>query len=385
MAQTEKPIQRQQDVWDIGNLWIEGESCALVGVGSSGKSRLIQSFLTERVQRFVFGDDSWEKYLIVYVDGNGLLEDTAWGLYEEMLDSAMSEVSSRAERAGQHPVNNVMYQELYRYHKAVLEQDEKLAYRWISRAVSMLFREGKFKCIVFMLDDIDRLLHADILDPMLFRHLKSLRDHNKYHLCYVVSTRKSINTLAGKRLGEIDGFYKLVKANTYPIGVYSHEDAVLMLQGLMARSNFELRLELQRELIRNSGCHPGLLRVAYFALIAKQNSLEKQLGFSFAPSPDEPLTWYIPDEDQFRKIIHETLVAADAMREECYSIWHGLSEDERVVLTRITVGSEPFTEHVEAIGQLKTKKLLLEQGQNPYVIFSPVFEALVPWLSKESS
>lgn len=379
MAPKNERIQRQEDIWDIGNSWKEGESCALVGIGSSGKSRLVQSFLKEEVQRYLFGDEL-HRFLLIYVDGNGLLEDGAWGLYEEMLDSAMNEITKWAVRNNMHPMTNEMYQELYRYHKAVIEKEEKLAYRWVSRAVSMLFRVGKFKRIVFMFDDIDHLLRAEALEPKLFRHLKSLRDHNKYDLCYMVSTRKTVNDLAGERMEEIDGFYKLLKTNTTPIGVYKLVDAKLMLQELIKRNKFEVRSEIQTELIRNSGCHPGLLRVSFFAMIRNQQELEKRLGFSLQAQDGEPETWQIYDEEAFRKAIREALVNFQPVQEECYSIWHGLSGDERVVLRRM-VEHEPFTEYVEAINQLETKKLLVPGQMNPYAIFSPVFAALVPWLS----
>ncbi len=90
MAQNSR-LFREKEVMAITALIKEGESCALVAIGNSGKSRLLQYLLKRPVREKVFGD-GWEQYLLVYVDGNGLLEDTAWGLFEEMLDSAIRAV-----------------------------------------------------------------------------------------------------------------------------------------------------------------------------------------------------------------------------------------------------------------------------------------------------
>ncbi len=370
-------IFRRDDVWDIGNMWKEGESCALIGIGSSGKSRLIQSFLKEDVQRFAFRDKR-DKYLPIYVDGNGLLEDTAWGLYEEMLNSAITEIMLRRLAQGENSQLNTVFTELNQYHSKILGSDKALAYRWLTRAVNVMFMVGGFEHIIFLLDDIDRLIRAESLDPQLFRHLKSLRDHHKYRLCYTLALRATLDSLAGERLNEIDGFYKLVKSNTIPIGVYSWKDAELMMQHLMKRTEFDLSREAQTVLIHHSGQHPGLLRAMFFALASNQTTEEK-IGPRLQASADTPQVWSLAEERRFNQVIRDVLLSDSAVQEQCFNIWEGLSEDEQVVLKRIT-SAKPTTDHQDAVGQLLTKRLLVDSKINQYEIFSPVFEMLVPQL-----
>lgn len=344
-------IFRPDDVLYIADLARKGESCALVGIGSSGKSRLLQSLLEPDVREFAFGAN-WRQYLPVYVDGNGLLEDSAWGLYEEMIDSTIQMIEGSDA-----PNAKDALRELHTEHTRLIDGDPRLAYRWLTHATRMLFRVMGLKCVLYMLDDIDDLLRKDRLDARLFRQLKSLRDHHKYRLCYTVASRRTIDDLAGERLNEIDSFYKLLKANTRPLGLYELEDAFDMLSGLMKRLNFELPRRIQTLLIYASGRHPGLLRAVFFAL-------EESRGWD-----------QFTDEQAVTRAIKQTLYNDPAVQEECYQIWDGLSEVERVALARMAAGHRPTD--VQPLRSLRDKGLLNERDSGGYEIFSPVFADFV--------
>ncbi|MBN1287684.1 MAG: hypothetical protein JXB47_19955 [Anaerolineae bacterium] len=489
-ANKQTRIPRAEDVWELGCLIKEGESAALVGIGSAGLSRFAQSFCTERVKRFIFGDE-WQRYLIVYIDGDGLVEDSAWGLYLGIIESIISELensislivtypniqevlvqlhnyqnniiqavsispplqalpskqqiprrlSSDAERIleylstedpifrtpssiriklgfdskhdflsaidelvihslvqwqddwyditikGQEYLDQAEYQQKFATLSQstlsvqyIAQQKPYLAYLWMTRAITMLFRALMFERIVFIFDKVDRLFKCESLDPMLFRHLKSLRDRHKYRLCYIIATRRAINQLTGTRLKEIENFYALVKVNNIPISLYNIEDAESMLQALMERNNFSIPKEVQTALVYLTGCHPNLLRLAFFVTIQNQNNLETMTGLRLQATSNDAVNWNQADKNRFKKALKEILVQSSLIRDESYAIWTSLSEAERVVLVRFA-DRAAVTEYPDVINLLLLEGLLVLENDKHYRIFSPIFETLIPWLA----
>lgn len=376
MAGADQPARlfRNTEVMTIANLMKEGESCALFAIGNSGKSRLLQSLAKQPVRERIFGA-AWPQYMPIYVDGNGLLEDSAWGLYELMLDSALTMLNDCCD-AETYPRLSEAIRDLHMEHTRVVEDDPKWAYRWLARAVGTLFRKLALRNVAFLLDDIDRLIVN--LDPALFRQLKSLRDRHKDRLSYVVATRRPVPDLCPKdRLREIDGFYKLIKANTYPLGLYHPDDARDMVHTLMRRVDYALTTTVQHALIHESGSHPGLLRAAFFALRANRALVEAQVGGGYrlrvadpAQPPEEP--------DMYRvgEIIHDMLKEDAGIREECYDIWAGLDTYEQIVFENLVTGGASG-DHESVIAGLAQKRLLKAGGDGKQQIFSPLFAEYV--------
>lgn len=77
-------IYRASEVGQILAALRAGESCAVVGIGSVGKSNLLRFLHRADVRRAKLGQE-WDTYLFVYIDVNKLLERSLWGLSELML------------------------------------------------------------------------------------------------------------------------------------------------------------------------------------------------------------------------------------------------------------------------------------------------------------
>ncbi|MFZ1397167.1 MAG: hypothetical protein WAS33_09740 [Candidatus Promineifilaceae bacterium] len=57
---------RQNEVSTVMNTLLAGDSCAVVGVGSAGKSNFLRFLLREDVHRRYLGEDS-NRFLFVYI------------------------------------------------------------------------------------------------------------------------------------------------------------------------------------------------------------------------------------------------------------------------------------------------------------------------------
>ena len=60
---------RDREVSQIMGAIQAGNSCTIIGIGSAGKSNLLRFLQRPDILQDRLGPD-WEKYLIVYVDGN---------------------------------------------------------------------------------------------------------------------------------------------------------------------------------------------------------------------------------------------------------------------------------------------------------------------------
>ncbi len=255
--------------------------------------------------------------------------------------------------------------------------DPRLAYRWLAHAVRTLFQEMGFTHVAFLLDDIDRLFAKE--DHLLFRQLKSLRDHHKDHLCYVVAARRPIDRLCENEddLKEIGGFVKLVRANTFALGPYAPEDAEEMLRTLMRRVDFILPPEVGRVLYHQSGLHPGLLRAAFFALKANETRVNARMGSNFKLRSAESLQY--SDPGRLAAIISEVLASDPDVRGECYNIWERLDQSECDALTKIIKDKEGKAPDADkaAMDSLIEKRLLIPEADSKYRVFSELFKRWV--------
>jgi hypothetical protein len=89
---------RQEIVEPVFQLIRSGESAAVVGLASMGKSRLLRFLLRPDVQAHYLGDDSPATWLVL-VDGNRLATVSEWGWYELLL-TALTEAACGRLGAG---------------------------------------------------------------------------------------------------------------------------------------------------------------------------------------------------------------------------------------------------------------------------------------------
>ena len=100
MSDKEHPLTfRQEIIQPLTDSIRAGESCALVGVGSSGKSNIAR-FMRDRADaRQTYFTDITDRVLWLMVDCNALDNYEETSLYAAMIDSLVRELSKREDAA----------------------------------------------------------------------------------------------------------------------------------------------------------------------------------------------------------------------------------------------------------------------------------------------
>lgn len=315
-----------------------GESCALVGVGSVGKSNLMRFLAEPEVRKHYLGDGA-ERFLFLYIDGNALLETSEWGVYELMLHRALEGVETqRQEQAAQ-------LDDLYQ--RAVSDQGRALILRYLDRGLKVLCRGLGYR-VVFLFDDFDSVFQS--LDHRFFAGLRALRDEHKYWLVYVIATRQEFSRLADVRNSE--AFHELFSiTNTFGLGPYSEEDAHQMFARLSRRAGASLPEPTVEHLLELTGRHPGLLRSGFWSLIVDPSI-----------SPNQMISELLGDA---------------GIWDECARIWDGLDPDEQAAVADIDQGVWPPVGGPAMAELLKLKGLIRQEEGKRAEVFSPIFGAFV--------
>jgi len=308
-----------------------GDSCLMVGIGSVGKSNLLRFLQQEDVRRAKLGPE-WDKYLLIYVDANKLLQPSAWGLYELMLHQILVGVS-------QQDIDILMYEAIDALHERSAEPaTQHLALRYLDRALSLVCSRLDFR-VVFLIDEFDRLCNT--LPAQTFAALRSLRDDRKYRLMYVVAARKDLSRLreAGN---DIEDFEELVTPNTIWLVSYSEEDARHMLHRLAIRNKVKLDEECIRDVLAKTGGHPGLIRATFPIMCERPANMA------------------------------ERLVTDKRVLDECQRIWHSVSEDEQRAIENLVNKGDLHILPAEIVERLRTMGLIGGDWAKPDEIFSSI-------------
>ncbi|MCB0064107.1 MAG: hypothetical protein KDE19_18415, partial [Caldilineaceae bacterium] len=333
-----------------------GESCAVVGVSSMGKSRLLQFILRPDVATHYLAKltqpDATPTPLL-WIDCNRMAEFTAWGLHELILTALV-------ETSGEHPATRTLRDHLTEWRKeAIVTQNGLLAQRYVELALQVFCKEQELK-LCFILDEFDEAYAS--LPPQALASLRALRDRHKYQVSYLLFTRDHPKYLRDPN--ECEGFYELLSRTVLGLKPYTETDARRVIAQIVERRGHELTTfgpQAETELLCLSGRHPGLLVALIDALVT-----QPPMGITWqAWAADQPKVW-----------------------EECRKIWRGLRREEREALQGLAAGNQP---EVEACESLLLKGLLCsstgtgngQTASNELSFFSPLFHRYVRDLSGE--
>jgi DNA-binding winged helix-turn-helix (wHTH) protein len=308
-----------------------GDSCAVVGIGSVGKSNLLRFLQREDVRQFYLGDE-WSDYLFVYVDINKILKQSGWGLLELMLHQLLIELSNQnAEETTLKLMDDL-------HEKATDPKTQHLTLRYLDRAMRVVCNQLGWR-VVFLIDEFDELCRKMSLRG--FGALRALRDEYKYRLMYVVVTRLELKRLR-EEASEIEAFEELVSPHTFWLGPYSEADARLMVKRLEARHSLALDEDTINNILVATGGHPGLLREAYHT--ARQQSTLESLTNNLR------------------------------VQDECQRIWLSLTLEEQRVMVSLAGDSTPPPPQTDVIERLSHKGLVGGPWTDDNHIFSSLFK-----------
>lgn len=337
---------RQESLTLLFSRVAAGESCALVGRASMGKSRLMRFLLRSDVQYHYLGDDAGS-ILLVLVDGNRLAEASPWGLYELLLTSLADASARLALDDAQRAELGVLRREV------ITTPDPHLAWRDLERAVSMLHEDAGTR-LCFVLDEFDTLYRD--LPSLALENLRALRDAHKYDLSYVVALRDDPARL--RPSAECEAFCELFSRSVIGLCAYSAVDAARMVDQLEARKGHRLDQGVRAQILGLAGGHPGLI-VTLFDAAADSDLAAGRDWIEWAL--DQP-----------------------SVEEECQTLWRSLGPDEQRALNALMHGAEPDRE----LGRLLAFTGLLRvppdtidstcaDASDGAVLFSPLFARFV--------
>lgn len=305
-----------------------GECCAVVGVGSVGKSNLLRHLVRSDVRQHYLGDDA-QRTLFLHIDANALVEESVWGYYELMLHRLI-QVAEALDSAWSERFNPL-------YERTVDGSNDRLARRYLERAVSLLRAEPHRYRFVFLMDEFDEVFRK--IEARLFAGLRALRDDHKYNLVYVVAGRQQLSQ-AHSIEGPHEAFYELVHLNTWGVGPYSAQDAQHMVARLAARRDWELDERATKAIISATRAHPGLMRAATWAVIDEQAHPRKGS-------------------------LSSQLLSDPTVRDECRKIWDGLNPEEQRALEEIALGGVWVERDERATSSLELKQLVVRESGLP--------------------
>lgn len=360
---------RQEEVGYVMERWRASDSCSLVGVGSVGKSNLLQHLADPDVQSYYMKDVAQGKIFKAIIIDPSMLgplpSDTSdaeqircWAGYElmmhrlflafypfEVLGQDDARVFSETYQALQDGTNPI-----YAY----------MGLRYFELGLELFMKRGIQ--IVFMFDEFEEMLRE--LPVKFFLTLRGIRDGNKNQLSYLTFTRASIPELAesqGIHELDIEPFAELFTDNTYYVGPYNETDARDMVRLLSKRNGRTYDDYTINFLLWSTGRYAGLMRAGFRAL--------ETLGNLDA---DTVMT----KGDQ----IVRQMALKRSVRIECRTIWSSLTAFEQYVLRELATSDPKLNINdlatKQAFATLSQKRLVRIQ-ENRVTIEPPVFSAFI--------
>ncbi|MCL6510576.1 MAG: hypothetical protein K6U78_07800 [Anaerolineae bacterium] len=337
-----RPVSfRRELIVRVLGVLMAGESCSLVGVGSSGKSNVARHLARREVLAYHLGEQS-AGCLSVLVNCTHLAEYTLVALHTLILDALSRALNDALPQPGEVIAGVVALRD-----QAIEAASAERARINLQEALVASFRSG-FERIFILLDDFDRVVQR--APPPVLNSLRPFRDDHKGKLMYVTFTRRELAYLRDE--AEFQELYELVATNSIPVGPYSDDDARAMVRQLSEQwGPSRLSPAMVETLLKWSGNHPGLLRAILTAM-------RRDPGIRPA-APDDALARL--------KSHHDVLP-------ECEHIWESLEAEEHAALMTIVRQGTPTNDELKP---LIAKGLIEGPSADGYRIRSPLFAAFV--------
>jgi len=357
---------RIEEVRYVTNRWKSPESVSLIGVGSVGKSNLLQHLTQHKLYRQHLGVTQ-HQFQAVIID-------------PFLLGAMPSSKSENSEQfacwAGIELIMHRLYMSFFPFDflsdrdaqyfddlYAMLQDGNNplslyMGLRRLELTLKLLFNNGLQ--IVLMFDEFEEFLN--VMPYRFFQMLRGLRDTYKSHLAFLTFTRNTFPILIEQHeinYYKIEPFIELFTDNILFVGPYNDFDARLMLENLAHRNPHIKYTPKDHTLILHiTGKFAGLLRATYRVLGELNEAKSK-------------------DEINEEQIIYKVSQKA-SVRTECKTIWLSLSELEREILRAVARLSayHDSEQHEDAIRILIQKKLLTFNN-NKLEIVPPLFRQFV--------
>lgn len=307
---------RQREVTAIMDAWGSSASCSVVGVGSVGKSNLIQHLAANDVQAHHLGADG-AAFRAIWIDPH-LLGAFAASDDEPMRFWAGCELLMNRLFLAFQPFDllgddtQVFYETYQAFQDGSNPLFPYLGLRYLDFALELFFKHNVQ--MVFMFDEFERLLQE--MPVTFFLALRGLRDARKHQLAYMTFTRSPLPygiAAAGISALAIEPFAELFTDRVIYVGPFSEMDAAAMLAAVMRRKGKIYDNLTQGFILWVTGGHAGLLR-------AVVDLLDQLPAITVETLTSE------------RADLLKRLAARPALKAECATLWDGLPPPEQTAL-----------------------------------------------------
>jgi hypothetical protein len=301
-----------------------GESCSLVGIGSVGKSNLLQHLTRADVQAHHLSKAEAAHLLTVYLDPHTLVHlrgralDEAgdlWPGYELLLSrlhrTLLHTDAARNKKKGESLVEQIApIVDRVRSTDSVTRQS---GLRHVEDALYTVLADDDRWRVAFLLDEISDF---GALPALFFQSLRGLRDQYKGRVTYITTSRTPLdallNDLSGESRAAMKEFTELFRDHTRYISPLDAASAAAVVDRFIDRyeASYE-RLETAAKFLKGdvfalTGGHVGLLRRSF-----------------------RPAVQYLIDDETGH--LSDYLLAASGVAGECETIIASLTDDERRV------------------------------------------------------
>lgn len=341
---------RAREMRTIAGWIVTNSSGSLLGPDGVGKSDFI-GFLCHRPDALAhYLPPGFGRVTLLAVDLNTLPARSLSALYRVILRTFYE---ARQRFA---PASSNLIEALYVEHRGAA--DPFLAQSAL-RELLVHFQHSEER-IVIVLDRFDTVCR--MLTPEMSDSLRGLRDSFKRTLAYIACLRESHIYLPHVEvLGDL---YRLLDAHTCYLGPLTAADATATICRRLGRLPRLPTDEELAHLIELTGSYPALLRIALH-------------------------WWFTLTEALAMTAWRAELFALDAVRRRLDGLWHGLTQEEQMVLVAVQRGeraadSKSLQRYGNATRNLLAKGLCLAQ-ERELTIFSPLFAdhvAAVGWASR---
>lgn len=358
------PDFRRPEVTYIMQRWNKNNSCSLVGVGSIGKTNLLQHLSEQEVINQYLGAEINNRYKIkpLIIDPNliGVLpeNDTA-----QIRAFAGYELIMHRLYTTMYPFDDLSDAEMQELEQLYLNLSDGrnpmhayMSLRYLERALDLFFRKNVK--IVLMLDEFEEMLKN--MPVKFFQTLRGLRDANKGYLSYLTFTRSPLPVLVRHlKINKLDiePFVELFNDNLLYVGPYDDADARRMVDSLINPKRPQPE-HVKEFIIRVTGGFAGLIR-ATFSVMETYGDIDANAALN---------------EETVKR-----LASRRAIKEECRTIWTSLLPEERYIL-KVAAQLEKLqgTPDGESVNMLVNKKLMFADKLNGTLEIKPaLFRAYV--------
>ena len=253
---------RTAEINQILGLLRNGQSVSLIGPRRIGKSSLLMQLCRPQVRQAL--GVTLETTFFVQVDCQELGGSPPEEVYEVLITGLLDAAEE---------VN------------ITLESTNRPAsYHTLDRMLRQLSQNGI--SVVVLLDEFELLAVNEHLTPYFFARLRGLT--TKHGLAYLTASQRPLFAMTAQEEILSSPFFNIFV--TLPLGLFSREEAMGLLQTRLANTHIQFTPDLQEHLLHMVGPHPFFLHVAgyrAFQILAQDGELATEADFARLDDPVE--------------------------------------------------------------------------------------------------